>query len=232
MKQNSVGTTLKCLIKKSIRLVCIDFDDTLLTINTHGKWDIDPLELTDYVRPVLITFIKQCLKKKIHVAIVSFSSQNDVIYKCLHYFLKNDINKIYIMTSNKLNKCDKNYCKKISKKIKMKRKNPMILSVCTEIYVKYNEQLHPNQVILIDNDLNNIRIAKQGGFNTYHFNKKSENTFFKELQTNMDHFLNKTSYTFIFADVCKLLTVTCLLLFLFLKKNSYIGTKRVTYKIT
>lgn len=231
MKQNSIITTLNCLIKKNIRLVCIDFDDTLLSINTFGKWDIDPLELTDYIRPVFIKFINNCLKKNIHVAIVSYSSQNDVIYKCLYYFLKDNINKIYIMTSNKLNQCDKKYCKKIKKNIIMKRKNPMILSVCTEIYFKYKEQLHPNQVILIDNDWNNIKMAKQGGFNTYHFNNNSDNTFFNDLISNMDHFLNKTSYTFIFADACKLLMVCCLLLFLFFKNKPKLGTRLVTYKV-
>lgn len=225
--------TLKCLIKRPIQLVCIDFDETLLTINTYGEWKIDALELNDYVRIDLITFIKHCLKNKKYVAIVSYSSQYNVIYKCLESFLNDDIKKIYIKTGNQFNKCDKIYCKSLQKKkkIKMKRKNPMILSVCTEIFQKNKIKILPKQVLLIDNDWNNIKLAKQGGFNTYHFNKNSQNIFLDKLQNNIEHFLNKSSYTFIFADACKLILVIILLLFLFFTKKSNIGTKLITYKI-
>ena len=228
MKQKICITQLNYLSSTKIKLICIDFDDTLLSINTFGKWEIDPLELIDYVRPEIIKFIKNSLIKKKYVAIVSYSSQSDVIYKCLQYFLKDDISKIYIMTSNKLNQCDQNYCKNIKKDIIMKRKNPMILSVCTKIFLKYNEKIKPYQVLLIDNDINNIRIAQQSGFNTFYVNI---NENMNNIKSKMINFFNKKTHTFIYASSCKLIVACCLFLFLFFNKKHKIIKKLVTYNV-
>ena len=114
----------------------------------------------------------------------------------------------------------------------MKRKNPMILSVLTAIHFKHNEQIKPNQVLLIDDDWNNIKIAKKGGFNVYHFNNNNENNILTNLSKSVEYFSNPTTFTFVYADACKLMIIFCVVLFLLLKDRmtTSMGTKLVTLK--
>ena len=48
MNYNKIGKTLNCLISKGIKLICIDFDNTLLSISTYGRWDDTAEKLIKY----------------------------------------------------------------------------------------------------------------------------------------------------------------------------------------
>ena len=93
----------------------------------------------------------------------------------------------------------------------------------------------PHQILLIDDDYNNINIAKKSGFKTYLFNRYSEKNIMSDLQKEaIKSKLNSkpTTYTFIYADACKLLLILAIILFLVWKDRTTktMGTKLITVK--
>ena len=59
MTKNFIIKTLDRLISTGIKLICIDFDNTFISINTYGRWDGDAIELTNYIRPIFVKFIRK-----------------------------------------------------------------------------------------------------------------------------------------------------------------------------
>ena len=76
------------------------------------------------------------LQRKINIAIVSFSPQEQVIRTVLNSIFGKQSKKILIKTTNQKYRPDKIFCKINRKKLILKRKVPMILSVCNKIYKK------------------------------------------------------------------------------------------------
>lgn len=229
---DSTVYNLKC---KKIKLICIDFDNTLISIHTYGKWNDNPKKLVKYVRPIFIKFIKKCLQRKINIAIVSFSPQEQVIRIVLNSIFGKQSKKILIKTTNQKYKPDKIFCKINRKKLILKRKVPMILSVCNKIYKKKKITIMPPQILLIDDDYNNINIAKKSGFKTYLFNKYSEKNIMNDLgKEDVNSTVNSkpTTYTFIYADACKLLLILAIILFLVWRDRTTktMGSKLITFQ--
>ena len=230
-----IDSTISNLKSQQIKLICIDFDNTLISIHTYGKWKDNPKKLVKYVRPIFIKFIKKCIQRKINIAIVSFSPQEQVIRTVLNNIFGKQSKKILIKTTNQKYKPDKIFCKINRKKLILKRKVPMILSVCNKIYKKKKIIIMPHQILLIDDDYNNINIAKKSGFKTYLFNRYSEKNIMSDLQKEaIKSKLNSkpTTYTFIYADACKLLLILAVILFLVWKDRTTktMGTKLITVK--
>lgn len=234
MNTNSIIKTLNCLVTNGIRLICIDFDNTLLSISTYGKWDGSAQDLSDYIRPVFVKFIKKCILKNIHIAIVTFSSQEQLVNDCLQFVFQNFGNKIHIRTTNQPNTSSSKYCNVIKKKIKMLKKNPLMLSVASDIFLKTNETISPKQILLIDDDWKNISTARKSGFKVYHFTNEKELRMIKDLSTSkMEHYSNSTTYTFVYADLCRVLLVIAIILFLFWndRTTTEMGTRLVSVKL-
>jgi len=232
MTKNNILNTVKSLGNNGVRLVCIDFDDTLLSIHTNGRWDGDPIELSNYIRPVFVKLIRSCVKKNIHVAIVTFSPQEQTIRICLEHYFKDILHHIHIRTNNMDNKPNKTFCKLLKKKLVLKRKVPMILSVCNDIYYRTGEIIYPKHTLLIDDDLNNIKVAKKSGYKTYHFSNNSDVKIISDLNTK-EHFSKPTTYHFIYADVCKWILVVSVMILLFWRERTTkdMTTRLVTVKV-
>ena len=142
-------------IKRSnIKLLCIDFDKTLVSVQTHGRWTETAEELAIYVRPEFKKLIKYAFNNQIYVSIVTYSSQVKLVKKCLELnfpILYKDIivrgtNQRYNINSQLLNNLGI---------INTSRKNKMIASVILEIKYKYNIKINLNNIILIDDDYAN-----------------------------------------------------------------------------
>jgi hypothetical protein len=235
MNSDSIIQTLNCLTRKGIRLICIDFDNTFISIPTYGKWSGNPIDLADYARPILIQFIKKCIQRNIYIAIVTFSPQENIVKECLKYIFKSDFDKIYIKTSNHNYKnCNPKYCKLLKKKIKMTRKNPMMISVATDIFIKNNDKILPPQILLIDDSWDNICAARKAGYKVYYFSNEKELSIINDLASSkIEHYSNPTTYTFIYADMCKLILVLAIVLFLFWKDRvtTEMTTRLVSVKL-
>ena len=234
MKKSHTSKTVKYLYKNGIRLICIDFDGTFISIHTKGKWDKSAIKLTDYIRPVFINLIRTAVKKGISIAIVSFSPQEEIIRECLNHYFQEYMDSIYIVTSNQKRNPKETFCKVNKDKLILKRKVPMILSLCNEIYKKTNKMILPKNTLLIDDDPMNIKIANLSGFKTYLFNKYSEKKMLSDLLKKQDDPNTKpTTYTWVYADTCKIILIMAVIVFLFWKdKNTTTMSSRlVTVKL-
>lgn len=221
MSIQNCNKTLNCLIKKNIKLICIDFDNTLLSISTYGKWDDTASKLATYVRGSFILFINNCIKKNINVAIVTFSNQHQLVKDVLQIIFKENSKKINVKSTLIRYSPKTRFCSKVLKnnKIKLQRKVPMMISVIYDIYKNNKVVIPVNSVLLIDDDASNINTARLNGFNTYHYINSSDISMFTQLQS-MEGFNKSPTYTFVFADICKVTILFLLLIYAIWRDNT------------
>jgi hypothetical protein len=82
-----------CLQRKNIKLIAIDFDKTLLSIHTNGYYHGTVDNLLEHIRSTFYYFIQEILdspsfSQTLHLCIVSFSSQEQLIQKLLQSAFK------------------------------------------------------------------------------------------------------------------------------------------------
>eukprot|EP01039_Chlorochromonas_danica_P009865 gene9865-10911_t len=71
------------LIKANINFVAIDFDQTMISLHTYGRFLGKPEELAPFLRPVFLKLVPAIADKNIELAIVTFSGQVSMIRKVL-----------------------------------------------------------------------------------------------------------------------------------------------------
>ena len=81
------------LQRKNIKLIAIDFDNTFLSIHTNGSYQGTVDSLLTHIRSTFHYFIQEILDspafgRTLHVCIVSFSSQEQLIRKLLQLAFK------------------------------------------------------------------------------------------------------------------------------------------------
>lgn len=62
-----------------IKLVCIDFDATFVRVHTGGTWSRSAAELRRHVRPLFLALVPLLVQRSVHVAVVTFSPQTELI---------------------------------------------------------------------------------------------------------------------------------------------------------
>ena len=150
------------LVSLGIRLVAIDFDNTLVDVHTEGKWTDSSDKLVKHVRPGLKEMMEVALKRgQLRVAIVTQSSQTDLIRKVLKKSFKGEASKIIIRGQDKT-------WEKIDG-VPRGGKQQHIASVKQELQDKYNMKLEPKEVLLIDDDSYNTGVAMCFGVNSLTF---------------------------------------------------------------
>jgi hypothetical protein len=82
-----------CLQRQNIKLIAIDFDNTLLSIHTSGYYQGTVDNLLEHIRSTFHYFIQEILdspsfSQTLHICIVSFSSQEQLIRKLLQSAFK------------------------------------------------------------------------------------------------------------------------------------------------
>jgi len=79
---------LRCLTdamaRKGIKLLALDWDDTLISVHTRGQFCGLAKEIEPKIRPVFRELIVAAVASKLRVAIVSFSGQQNVIRGALN----------------------------------------------------------------------------------------------------------------------------------------------------
>lgn len=129
--------------------IALDFDKTLIDIHTYNNWRLSVNELKKHVRPVFVRLIHQWKLRGFDVTIVTFSSQEKLI-KCLlkEVFPEFSINVLYGMPKN------------------------LVSGKCEHLYKLSGD------VILIDDDINNVNIAKKNFFKAIHFDENNLSEIF------------------------------------------------------
>ena len=163
--KNKVLEFLNYLTEKDIKVLTIDFDQTLVMVHTGGQWQSTYQALSDAVRQFFVELITQALLKKFHVAIVTFSFQINLIKKVLSHTYGEEMgNKIKVY----------GWYPKCYKEI---GKQGHIETCLNDINSENNILLTNKNVILIDDDNNNINIAKEYNIKTGWLNVEDRKIF-------------------------------------------------------
>ena len=89
-----VEKVVEGLKRKNVKLLALDFDQTLTDIFT-STYNYSAAQVAQRIRPVFVTLIKECMIKNIVVAIVTFSSGTEVIARAMELKLSISISSEY-----------------------------------------------------------------------------------------------------------------------------------------
>lgn len=157
---------LAASLKRShIRLVAIDFDDTLLSLHTHSKWELGPTALANNVRPFFMEFIPAALRKGIIVSIVTFSSQRRLIQQTLREAFGQTVARQILVRGydGSWTPSPAQCTPKSWHSCSRRGKTDHILHVVTKIYNDSDVEVKPEQVLLIDDTEMNVLQARYDG---------------------------------------------------------------------
>lgn len=144
------------LNQKRIKLLAIDFDQTLLTIHTGGMWKGGVAKLLEHVRPSVIQLIEAALldpNSSIWVSIVTYSMQPWLIRELLNQAIPNGNTSRIIVRGNTPDWTRKGTSWQLGKE-------EHISSVVTELYNRSHAIIKPEHILLLDDDPKNVEIAK------------------------------------------------------------------------
>ncbi|XP_077986735.1 uncharacterized protein LOC144441080 [Glandiceps talaboti] len=142
---------------KGVKVLALDFDETILKVHTFGSWTRSASLLAQHVRPSMVSLISQALEDGLHVCVVTFSGQISLIRDVLQLTLPRtrDVSKILIRGSTS----DWNAVLDIPNEGKLQH----IASAVAELSVQHKMTIEPEQVCLLDDDNNNVDTAKKFG---------------------------------------------------------------------
>ena len=75
---------VQAIERSGVNFVAIDFDKTLISIHTSGKWAGSAIDLSLKVRGFFLEFIPLLMSRGISVAIVTFSGEVKLIQQVMH----------------------------------------------------------------------------------------------------------------------------------------------------
>lgn len=188
------------LTKKGIKLLALDFDKTIIDIHSGGMWNEGLDKLVSHVRPCMKDLMDAASHKGLFVAIVTFHRQEWIIKEVLLKVLPKKVaNKIYIQanTTDFMQKqrsssvgasepCDAAANPSAAVKVFMPElngKQAHIEAVVAAIYHDHNVTLKKNEIILMDDDINNVRIASYHGHYAFQVQQNVDYNSFESFET-------------------------------------------------
>lgn len=149
----------------STRLLCLDFDATILQVHTYGAWRGTAEQLSAHVRPVFVHLLREAMSfssgaEDLFVSVVTFSTQSKLIRKVLSIVLQSEeLAKRVMIRCNDLQW-------EWPRGFEEAGKQGHIGSVLEEIRREKGDRIPLSQVVLIDDDVRNIEVAKRSGMRT------------------------------------------------------------------
>lgn len=155
----SASVAVSHLSSIGVTLCGIDFDLTLVDQHTGGSWvGTDINELADKVRPFFREFIPAAQAKGLQVAIVTFSPQILVVRQVLTAVFGSACSDQILIRGN-----DGSWeCIGGIKSGKMNHLESVMLNL-RERYASSGTEFSASTVVLIDDDVNNINVARKYG---------------------------------------------------------------------
>ena len=84
------SSAVTAFVRRGVKLVALDFDQTILDIHTGGAWRGPSSSLVQYVRPCFKALIEAALAEpRVHLCVVTFSTQPGMIEDVLRAALPN-----------------------------------------------------------------------------------------------------------------------------------------------
>ncbi|KAH9525552.1 hypothetical protein Btru_001683 [Bulinus truncatus] len=183
------------LTKKGIKLLALDFDKTIIDIHSGGTWSESVDKLIPHVRPCMRDLMESAVHRGIFVAIVTYHRQGWLIKDLLHKVLPRKVaSKIYVQGNTAdfmLRQRSLSTGSADSSSAMMARytlpelngKQAHIAAVLEEIQKDHKVTLKNEEVILMDDDINNVRIASSNGHYAFQVQQNVDYPSFESFET-------------------------------------------------
>lgn len=166
------------------KLVCIDFDATLVRVHTGGAWTRSAQELYTHVRPLFLALVPRLVHIGVHVAVVTFSPQMQLIRQVLALSFPVDIAQRLILrcddASWQLAHADATGFAPLwqtgGRHLDRTCKLPFVISAALQASNERHEIIRNRDTVLFDDDAANIRVVNDSGITGIYFDP--------QLQTN------------------------------------------------
>lgn len=164
------------------RLVCIDFDATLVSIHTGGTWTRSALELSAYVRSLFRELVPiLCASRQTHVAVVTFSPQAELVREVLAHCFAPEVAARVIVRADDASwtlahddTCDFIPAWQTSgRHLDRTYKLPFVISAALHAAQREAENpvaIRNRETVLFDDDAVNVRVANESGMTGIYFN--------------------------------------------------------------
>lgn len=168
---------VKTLLELQISLLALDFDLTVLDFHTGGRpWQGTIPEMCQRIRPIFCSLIPLAYDAGIQIAIVTFSPQVKTISRVLENLFPNIASSIPIRGSDRSWSCEGLSC--------MEGKQPHMASAVEEVYANCPEvHITRKSTLLVDDDVNNVRVALNNGVRAIWFDPKRPNRLFDDIES-------------------------------------------------
>jgi hypothetical protein len=141
-----------------IQLVAFDFDATVIDIHTGGRWKGSAEELATHVRSDMRCFIERCIDNKIQISVATFSTQTRLISQVLELTIgRQEAKAIPVFGDrDRVDHFDQG------------KQSQLLLSMnhYNQMHNQRSNPITPATTLLVDDDADNIRVARADGFNT------------------------------------------------------------------
>lgn len=149
-----VAAAIKRLQELKINFLAVDFDCTLIDIHTGGRWQGSHDEILQHVRPYFPPFLDAALSNNIHVAVVTFSPQVELVRSVLEHYLGRKSSRIPIRAGGQFSYQGQGV---------RDGKQAHMASAVEELELTENVHITKNTSLLIDDDVKNVRTALRDG---------------------------------------------------------------------
>ncbi|XP_005094953.1 uncharacterized protein LOC101848650 [Aplysia californica] len=186
------------LNKKGIKLLALDFDKTLIDIHSGGMWEESTDKLVPHVRPCMKDLLETASHKGLYVAIVTYHTQGWLIKELLHKVLPKKVaNKIYVQantsdfvqrqraSSSGSSSDGSSTVGGINRSliVNLNGKEAHIAAVVNDIYNDHSVAIRKEEIILMDDDINNVRIASSFGHYAFQVQQSVDYPTFESFET-------------------------------------------------
>ncbi|CAF1678491.1 unnamed protein product [Adineta ricciae] len=171
------------ILQKNIKLIAIDFDSTFLSIHTGGFYQGTVDSLLEYIRSTFFYFVQELLDSSafghtLHVCIVSFSAQEQLIRKLLQLAFKTSKTDRIIIRCN-----TPEFVANMNNDFLGKEYH--LSSVVTELSTRRHKTIKPNEILLLDDDVHNILIAEEFGHRVFEIRDEISLDILKDFVFNL-----------------------------------------------
>lgn len=190
-QQDACQASIDILSKAGVNLLALDFDQTIVDTHTGGRWPDTAEELHGHVRTEFRQLVVHLLlhppSPPIHVVIVTFSGQVDLIQNVLELVLASSGSctkaQAHDIISQQVIIRGRDHSWKYEGNGMKEGKQPYMASAAEELHHKHDGlEITRRSTLLIDDDPDNVRLALQDGTRAVWFNPDRPHHLWKEVR--------------------------------------------------
>ncbi|CAM9587717.1 unnamed protein product [Scytosiphon promiscuus] len=166
-----------CTILKEdckVNFLALDFDLTILDIHTSGRWPGTPEQLTQRIRPFFQALIPVAVAEGMYVGVVTFSPQVSMISSVLKAAFPD-------VASQQIPIRGDDFSWEYEGRGATDGKQSHMASAAEELTQTHAASITRASTLLVDDDVNNVKIALNEGVKSVWCNPKDPTTMIKDL---------------------------------------------------